>query len=986
MHAAGRQSTPTPPTAPTSLTATAVDARASSLDVDRRRPTTSRWPATGSSGARAPAARPSPRSPRRPATSFADTGLLAVDQLQLPGGRGRPVRQRERLLQRGLGDHAGRADRRSPCRPGCAVGPWPYAFDDGAGTTVADAVGQRQHRHDHRRATWTTRASTAAALELQRRRAALVRVPSSASLNLASAMTLAAWIQPSASAERLAHHHAARDRRLLPERQQQRRPHCCRRGGGTFGGSIDTGSAVPTASPVGAWTHVALTYDGTTLRLYVNGVLASAGGADGAHPDASTSPLWIGGNSPYGEYFQGVIDEVRVYNRALIADRDPDRHDTRRRSPPAPDTTAADRADRSDRDRRQRRRRSTWRGRPRPTTSASPATASSAARAPGCSNFAAGRHADRGRPSATPASRRHDQLQLPGPRHRRRRQPQRLLQRRRRRRPRRRRTRLAPTAPDRARRRPPPAPPRSTWRGPLDRQRRRHRLPRRAVPGRRLHRLRPGAARRPTTTFSRHRPDAPSTSYSYRVSRRRRRRQPERLLDGRPSATTASAPPPPTGLVAAYSFDEGSGTTAADASGNGNTGTIDRRRPGRRRASSATALSFNGSSSAGAGAVVGVAEPVVGDDAVGVDQPVGHRSPAGARSCRRETDAYFLNASNNAAAACPPAVARSAAATQWSERSDGRTRSDAWTHVALTYDGTTLRLYVNGVQARQPGADRAHPGHRQPAVDRWQQPVRRVLPGFDRRRPGLQPGAHARPRSRPTWPRRSARRRRPTRPRRRPRPGLTATAVGTYPGQPDVDRGDRQRRRHRLPGRALHRAPAARPSPRSARRPRPASPTPGSPPATSYSYRVRAGRRRRQPQRLLERSPPPPRPRPTRRRRRHRRAWPRRRRARSQVEPDVDRVDRQRRRHRLPRRALPGCRLLHLRPGRHADRDDRSATPAWPPLPRYSYRVLRRRRRRQPQRLLDTWPRPRRRRRRHDGADRADRPDRHRRRAPPRST
>lgn len=25
----------------------------------------------------------------------------------------------------------------------------------------------------------------------------------------------------------------------------------------------------------------------------------------------------IGGNTAYGEYFQGLIDEVRVYNRAL---------------------------------------------------------------------------------------------------------------------------------------------------------------------------------------------------------------------------------------------------------------------------------------------------------------------------------------------------------------------------------------------------------------------------------------------------------------------------------------------------------------------------------------------------------------------------------------------------------------------------------------------------------------------------------------------
>ncbi|MCI0400701.1 MAG: DUF1929 domain-containing protein, partial [Gammaproteobacteria bacterium] len=31
-------------------------------------------------------------------------------------------------------------------------------------------------------------------------------------------------------------------------------------------------------------------------------------------------PLWIGGNNPYGEYFQGLIDEVRIYNRALTAE------------------------------------------------------------------------------------------------------------------------------------------------------------------------------------------------------------------------------------------------------------------------------------------------------------------------------------------------------------------------------------------------------------------------------------------------------------------------------------------------------------------------------------------------------------------------------------------------------------------------------------------------------------------------------------------
>jgi hypothetical protein len=86
-------------------------------------------------------------------------------------------------------------------------------------------------------------------------------------------------------------------------------------GGGTFGGTVRYISG-PTASPVNAWTHLALTYNGTTLRLYVNGIQVRSQAVSGTI-ETNSSPLRIGGNSPYGEYFIGRIDEIRIYNRAL---------------------------------------------------------------------------------------------------------------------------------------------------------------------------------------------------------------------------------------------------------------------------------------------------------------------------------------------------------------------------------------------------------------------------------------------------------------------------------------------------------------------------------------------------------------------------------------------------------------------------------------------------------------------------------------------
>src|SRR5260221_143021 len=85
-------------------------------------------------------------------------------------------------------------------------------------------------------------------------------------------------------------------------------------GGGTWtGGNQNT--AAPTALALNAWTHLAATFDGATVRLYVNGVQV-ASQAQTAPLATTTGTLQIGGDSYPNEFFAGRIDEVRIYNGA----------------------------------------------------------------------------------------------------------------------------------------------------------------------------------------------------------------------------------------------------------------------------------------------------------------------------------------------------------------------------------------------------------------------------------------------------------------------------------------------------------------------------------------------------------------------------------------------------------------------------------------------------------------------------------------------
>jgi hypothetical protein len=69
---------------------------------------------------------------------------------------------------------------------------------------------------------------------------------------------------------------------------------------------------------VGRWYHVAVTYDGLQKSIYIDGDLDSSQADSSAWVDIA-APISVGrhDNSSYPSYFNGLIDELRVYDRAL---------------------------------------------------------------------------------------------------------------------------------------------------------------------------------------------------------------------------------------------------------------------------------------------------------------------------------------------------------------------------------------------------------------------------------------------------------------------------------------------------------------------------------------------------------------------------------------------------------------------------------------------------------------------------------------------
>jgi chitodextrinase len=188
-----------------------------------------------------------------------------------------------------------------------------YAFDETVGATALDASGNANNG-TIAGATRVAGGRYGGALSFDGVDD-LVTVADAPSLDLTSGMTLEAWVRPSSLGTpwRTA---------VLKERSgglaYALYAHTGSRGpsGHAFTGSSEPRARFGTAAPANAWSHLAATYDGARIRLYLNGVERTSSAASGAI-STSSAPLRLGGNTVWSEWFAGLLDDVRVYNRAL---------------------------------------------------------------------------------------------------------------------------------------------------------------------------------------------------------------------------------------------------------------------------------------------------------------------------------------------------------------------------------------------------------------------------------------------------------------------------------------------------------------------------------------------------------------------------------------------------------------------------------------------------------------------------------------------
>jgi Concanavalin A-like lectin/glucanases superfamily len=200
-----------------------------------------------------------------------------------------------------------------------------YSFDEGSGTTSKDSAGS----HDgtiEAGASWASEGKYGSALSFDGEDDR-VRITDSNDLDLTGPFTLEAWVKPETLTPQwtpvLVKVDGARTNGfLLSVNVGGAKPGGVLANNGSYAIASGT-SELPTSPP--AWSHLALTSDGSTLSFYVDGELKGAKTA--IKVPATAYDLFIGHYGEGNGAFKGKIDEVRIYGQALSeaqlqADRD----------------------------------------------------------------------------------------------------------------------------------------------------------------------------------------------------------------------------------------------------------------------------------------------------------------------------------------------------------------------------------------------------------------------------------------------------------------------------------------------------------------------------------------------------------------------------------------------------------------------------------------------------------------------------------------
>ena len=187
-----------------------------------------------------------------------------------------------------------------------------YGFHEGSGGIAADSS-SNANTGAISGATWTTQGKFGNALVFDNNTWVTVN-DDGTSLDLSTGLTLEAWVYPTSTPTTWS--------TVLLKEQSNGLAYALYAGSpsnrpnGYVFTTTEQGIAGTQALPLNTWSYLATTYDGSVLRLYVNGAQVASKAVTGDILN-SFGALRIGGNSVWGEYFHGMIDEVRVYNRAL---------------------------------------------------------------------------------------------------------------------------------------------------------------------------------------------------------------------------------------------------------------------------------------------------------------------------------------------------------------------------------------------------------------------------------------------------------------------------------------------------------------------------------------------------------------------------------------------------------------------------------------------------------------------------------------------